>query len=162
MVKQFIELLIAVGAFLGLVVGLIQLYRWYWTGLKNKINNLLEKNREKRIIYFKAELKRLEDSEYTAKESIKSAFFFCLGVILVIIGMITGFTGSCELGLPLFMVNSSAIVKLYGFWNTYVLMISVGSTVAGLGVGFIFTSVFILGMISNRLGRIQKLQQKIS
>jgi hypothetical protein len=160
MVKQFIELLIAVGATLGLVVGLIQLYRWYWVGLKNKLKNFLEKKRTIRIKYFKEELQRIEESEYTIKESIKSAFFFCLGVSLLIVGMITGFTGSCELGLPLFMANLP--IAQYGFGNPNILMITVGSMLAGVGMGFMFISVFILGVLGNRSRRIQKLRQKIS
>ena len=162
MVKQFIELLIAVGAILGLVVGLIQLYRWYWMGLKNKLKNFLEKKRAIRIKYLKEELQRLEESEYTIKESIKSAFFFCLGVSLLIVGMIAGFTGSCELGLPLFIANSSKVIAQYGFGNPNTLMIIVGSMLAGVGMSFMFISVLILGVLGNRSRRIQKLRQKIS
>lgn len=41
LVGSFFNVLVAIGGIIGLVVGLIQLHRWYWADVKNTLRSFV-------------------------------------------------------------------------------------------------------------------------
>ncbi len=154
-----IEILIGFGGLLGLFVGVIQLYKWYWPNLKAWFLYRKEKRLMERVRFYQYRLAKMQSSDFVVERAIRSAFLFILSILLLTLGFIIGISAATELGVPpLSIIPDESFVAKLKTMDPYFIAARVGEFLIAGGCSFLLLSTSILYQLSKRSSEIDRIQ----
>ncbi|MGM0582932.1 MAG: hypothetical protein ACQETL_19805 [Bacteroidota bacterium] len=158
----FLEIIINIGSIIGLVVGLIQLYRWYGDSLIEWIKSSSEYRKKLKIKGLENEINRLSDPEKRITDLFNFIIQSVLALMLITIGIFQAVLIAADAGITLNPM-ASVLSDFQLFKDSYrEVMLFVANALIIVGLVMITSTIFSFQSQAYPQKRIKKLRQKLS